>query len=221
MLVFEGCLYMSRIEQVDISKDIVKEYYEAMRYANEYFDDPMKEFIKKYPLEFRRLNAVHHKRVLINSNVEAMKTLKSVLYFGCLTYDNKKDRNKIECKRKEAFAYLNSLFEFVLLVEEYGEENGRYHVHFVGNFKENKTFNDFVNGWHSRQNLRVLRENEKISQYLCKYLSKQLPRIRRNKKLIQLERAYHKHKRLKRTFPTLFEDLMNKNIFQISIFDLE
>jgi len=211
---------MNNFEQVDVPQDIVKKYYEAMRYANEYFDDPMKEFIKEYPLEYKRLSAVHRKRVAINSNVEAMKTLGEVLYFGTLTYDNVKDQNKIETKRKEAFAYLNSLFEFVLLVEEYGEEKERYHVHFVGNFKENRTFNDFVEGWHSRQNLRVLREDEHISSYLCKYMSKQLPRIRRNKKLIALEREYHKRKGLKRSFPMLFTQGMNKKIFEITIFDL-
>jgi len=210
---------MTTFEKVDIDKDIVKEYYEAVHYAvwDDYF--PMKQFKEKYPNEYRHFSAVHRKRVLINSNVEAMKTLKSALYFGTLTYDSKKDRNSIEYKRKEAFAYLNSLFEFVLLVEEYGEENGRYHVHFVGNFRENKTFNDFIKGWHSRQNLRLLREDENISQYLCKYISKQLPRIRRNKRLVALERVYNQKKALKRTFPSLYEQSMNKNIFLITAFD--
>lgn len=214
-----GVVAMQLKDNLDITPDIVNKYYEAMRYANEYFDDPMKEFIKEYPLEYKHLQLVHQKRVKVNSNVEAMKLLNVPLYFGTLTYDETKDHNKIESKRKEAFMFLNSLFSYVLLVEEYGEVNERYHVHFVGAFREGKTFEDFTK-WHSRQNLKQLSDEDNISRYLCKYITKQVPRIRRNKRLIALEKEYKKRKPLKRTFPTLFNDLMNKNIFLITIDDL-
>ena len=211
---------MEQSESIGITRDVVNEYYEAMRYANEYFDEPLKEFIKKYPLQYKHLNAVHRKRVLINSSVNAMRQLNEKIYFGTLTYDETKDHNSIKIKRREAFTFLNSLFEFVLLVEEYGEENGRYHVHFVGNFHENKGFDDFVKGWHSRQNIEVVDEDTKVSQYLCKYLSKQLPRIRRNKRLVAFEKYYHHKKGLDKSFPGLFKRDMNEKIFQLSIFDL-
>ena len=211
---------MPNLDNCDVTPDIVKKYYDAMRCANEYFDDPMKEFIKEYPLAYKRLNSVHCKRVKINSNIEALRTLGLPLQFGTLTYDESKDHNKIESKRKEAFAYLNSIFKYVLLIEEYGENKGRYHVHFVGVYRENKTFEDFINGWHSRQNIETLHDDKKVGAYLCKYLAKQTPRLRRNKALVSLERAFHKHKRLKRSFPTLFEEVMKQNITSITIFDL-
>lgn len=211
---------MIDLEQVCLTREIVDKYYEAMRCANEYFLQPMKEFAKEYPLEFKRLNSVHRKRVAVKSNIEAIQCLHDELYFGTLTYDNMKDRNQIDSKRKEAFKFLNSLFEYVLLVEEYGEDKGRYHVHFVGNFKENKTFNDFVQGWHSRQNIKRVKEPIEVCRYLCKYLAKQIPRIRRNRRLVALEKAYHKAKPLKRTFKSLFNGVMNQNIFTLCIDDL-
>lgn len=204
-----------------ISKDIIKEYYECMQVACEHsFDGFLKDFAKKYPNEYKHLNAVHRRRVAINKNIDALKELNEKIYFGTLTFNSVKDHNKIESKRKEAFKVLNSLFEFVILVEEKGEENGRYHVHFLGNFIEGKTFDDFTKSWHSRQNLRELRDNERISQYLCKYLSKDLPRIRRNKKLIALEREVSKRKSLKKSFPMLYKRGVQKKIFELSIFDV-
>lgn len=207
-------------EQLNLTKEVVNQYYEAMRYANEYFNEPLKEFALKYPLEYKHLCAVHRKRVLVNSNVSAMRLLKEDVYFGTLTYDETKDQNSIKIKRREAFRFLNSLFEFVLLVEEYGEDKGRYHVHFVGNFYEGKGFNDFVNGWHSRQNIELVKDDKKVSRYLCKYLCKQLPRIRRNKRLVALESQYRKKRGLDKSFPSLFKRDMNEKIFQLSIFDL-
>lgn len=203
-----------------ITRDIIKEYYECVRCcAEHYFDVPMKEFKNAHPKEFARLSAIHHKRVALNKNVNALKELNEKIYFGTLTFKETKDHNKTETKRKEAFKFLNSLFEFVVLVEEEGSENGRYHIHFLGNFREGKSFNDFRKVWHSRQNLRELRQNENISQYLCKYMSKQVPRIRRNKKMIQLERSITKRSKLKRTFPTLYEQRVKSDIFLITAFD--
>ena len=230
---------MEQNDNFDINYGVIKEYYEAMRYAGEYFVEPLKEFAEKYPLEYKHLNKVHHKRVIIRDNLEALKTVGEKIYFGTLTYNEDKDQNKEDSKRKEAFTFLNSLFEFVLLVEEYGEVNGRYHCHFLGTFRKDKGFEDFRK-WHSRQNLQELKtcddtrtrsyfkkeeeascnSEKKAVQYLCKYVSKQIPRIRRNKALVRLEKAYKEHKPLKRTFRTTFNKVMKENVSIISIFDL-
>lgn len=203
-----------------ITKDILKDYYACVRCcAEHYFSQPMKEFKEKHPKEFARLSAVHHKRFALNKNVAVLKELDEKIYFGTLTFNDKKDKNKIQTKRKEAFKRLNDLFEFVVLIEEEGSMNGRYHIHFLGNFKEGKSFKDFKKLWHSRQNLRELRQNENISQYLCKYMSKQLPRIRRNKRMIELERKVSRVKPLKRSFPKLYQKHVNESIFLISAFD--
>ena len=213
--------YDKNCSNLELTKEIIKEYYSCYRSSYiDFYDEPMKAFRNAHPKEYKHLCSVHRCRSVLNKNIEALKTLNEVLYFGTLTFDETKDHNKTQSKRKEAFRFLNSLFEFVLLVEENGEEKGRYHIHFVANFKEGKTFNDFKEGWHSRQNLRILRENESISQYLCKYLSKDLPRVRRNKKLIELERYASKHRRLKRTFPSLYSSSVKQKIFQLTIFDL-
>lgn len=225
-------------EKINISFEIVNKYYEALRYSNEYFNELLEKFIKEYPEEYKHLNKIHHKRCIIRDNLEALKSTGNKIYFGTLTYNEDKDLNEEETKRKEAFMFLNSLFEFVLLVEEYGEDNGRYHCHFLGTFKEGKTFEDFRK-WHSRQNLQEVQLNEevkknyfkeednekengekKVIQYLCKYVSKQIPRIRRNKGLIRLEKAYKKAKPLKKTFKPTFKNVMKENVSIISIFDL-
>jgi len=189
-----------------LDKSIINLYYKAVE-ASLYEDfECMKEFMRQYPLEYKRFSAVHRKRVVIRESISAMKTISDKIYFGTLTFNNAKNLNKLVCKRKEAFKKLNAEFEYVLLVEEYGEDNGRYHIHFLGVFRQDHCFDSFIRAWsHSRQNLRLLHEHENVSQYLCKYLVKDLPRVRRNKALVSLARAYHSAKSLQRYFPNVKE----------------
>jgi len=189
-----------------LNKSIIKLYYEAVEASicEDYL--PMQIFKQEYPSEYKRFSAVHRKRAVINECLSAMKVVSEKVYFGTLTFNARKNLNKIASKRKEAFTKLNACFEYVLLVEEYGEDNGRYHIHFLGAFKEDHDFDSFKLVWnHSRQNLETLKPNAHISQYLCKYLSKDLPRVRRNKKLVALAREYHKGKSLQRFFPEVEE----------------
>jgi len=189
-----------------LNKSIISLYYEAL--ASGICEDylPMQLFKQKYPEEYKRFSAVHRRRAVINESIKAMKIVSDKIYFGTLTYNNVKNLNKEACKRKEAFKRLNEQFEYVLLVEEYGEDNGRYHIHFLGLFKKDHDFDSFVRSWsHSRQNLRLLNEHENVSQYLCKYLCKDLPRVRRNKALVSLARAYHEARSLQRYFPDVEE----------------
>jgi len=208
---------------VVLDETIIKEYYEAVRFGT--FDDfyPMEVFKKKYPSQCRHLEAVHRRRVVIRESLEAMKIISEKVYFGTLTFNNEKNENKVKTKRREAFMKLNELFEYVLLVEEYGHDNGRYHIHFLGVFKLDHDFESFKTVWnHSRQELRLVKTHEKVAQYLCKYLVKDLPRIRRNKKMVALAREYHKAKSIQRYFKDVKEfdpEVRCRNYHFISILD--
>lgn len=182
---------LNNVGQNDLKK-IKKEYYRAVRENSFNNFEYMEAFKNEYPEAYRLFTRVHHKRSVINNCFDAMKKLGRDVWFGTLTFNKTKDKNKIISKRKEAFTKLGKLFEYLLLVEEFGEEEGRYHIHFIGTYKEGKTFEDFKRFWHSRQNIRKVQENEKISRYLVKYMLKDLPRVRRNKALIGLEREYKK-----------------------------
>lgn len=192
-------------EGVCLNKKILSEYYEAVGDAMCCDTFPMKVFAERYPEAYKHLSAVHRKRATIKRSIEAMRELTEDLYFGTLTYNKVKDSNKITTKRKEAFNTLNRLFEYVVLVEEYGESGNRYHIHFVGMFRVGKTFADFTSAWHSRQNLRVLASGENVAQYLCKYFTKDLPRVRRNKSLVRLEKAFSSARHLAKLFPSSFD----------------
>lgn len=170
--------------------NLLSDYYKAMEFFSFGDFDKMDEFKKAHPKEFSRFNQVHQKRAKIRSNLMALKSLNKDLYFGTLTFDEKHDKNTETWKRKQAFQVLNRLFEFVLVVEELGEENGRYHIHFVGVFRDDKNFDDFIKSWHSRQNLEKVENIDKCTAYLVKYVSKALPRIRRNKALVMAEKGY-------------------------------
>ena len=204
-----------------INKDIVKEYYECVRAScfGEY--EAMKQFQKKYPLQYSRFQAVHRKRTRIKSCIGAMKIVSNEIYFGTLTFNDSKNENKRSTKRKEAFKKLNALCEYVVLIEEFGEKNGRYHIHFIATLKKGENFHSFRRIWHSRQNLRLLQDNENVAQYMCKYLSKDLPRVRCNKPLVALEKAYKRGVVMERD---KFYDLGTKYQVQkthsLNVFDL-
>lgn len=197
-------------------KKILNEYYVAMREANFYDLRYLADFKRNYPNEYKFFNSVHCKRVKVNNCVSAMASLGRPVYFGTLTFNKTKDKNKRSTKRKEAFMKLNKLFRYVLLVEELGEEKGRYHIHFVGVYKDNYGFEDFKSLWHSRQNIELIKNGDKVGNYLVKYMTKQLPRVRRNKALIGLEREYKKGRRMDIAFPNCGLGIHEK----VSAFDL-
>lgn len=125
-------LTASDVEAFSI-KDIVKLYYEAVRDAADYEDyEPLAVFKSLFPQEYKHFCKVHYRRSAIHKCIDAMKSVSSKVYFGTLTFKSSKNRNKIETKRKEAEKKLNSEFSYWLMVEEYGEDNGRYHIHFLG-----------------------------------------------------------------------------------------
>lgn len=170
------------------NQELREKYFSAVKFAFKYADfDSLCGFKQEYPEQFRFFQKVHRLRSEIAKDVNAMKLVSDKVYFGTLTFDNAHDKNKIETKRKDAFEKLKSIFKYVLLVEEFGGVNGRYHLHFIAAFTKDHNFDSFKSVWHSRQNLKEVND-DKVSRYLVSYVAKDLPRLRRNKYLVALRK---------------------------------
>lgn len=204
-----------------INKKVVNEYYKCVHASCLGDYEAMKQFQKAHPNEYSRFQSVHRKRTRLHACIGAMKIVSEEVYFGTLTYNGAKNENKRSTKRKEAFKTLNALCEYVVLIEEFGEKNGRYHIHFIATLRKGKNFQDFTSVWHSRQNLRLLKDNENVAQYMCKYLSKDLPRIRCNKPLVSLEKAYKNGLIMERDkFYDLGTEYQVQKTHKLNVFDL-
>lgn len=191
---------------MEISEKVLNEWYGAVRMANEHFcNKGIEEFRLNYPLEYRHISSFFRLRTVLKGDIDALSYLGEVKWFT-LTYNEEKDKNKENTKRKNAFKFLNSVFVAFLLVEEHGEEKGRYHVHGFGVFKDSNSFESFRK-WHSGQNIKTLNGNElfKKVKYLTKYAVKQLPRVRRSKTLIAYEKLFKSMKWARKDFKRCFE----------------
>lgn len=170
----------------DISQELKNEYFNALYNQQNGNNEPMKRFKLAHVDFYRIINAMYHKRVKVLHDIKVMRDLShNKVYFGSLTFNELKDKNQEKTKRKEVFTFLNTIFLCFLVVEEYGEDNGRYHIHYVGIFKDNKHFED-LQGWHSREDIQRVKSARSVARYLCNYIVKAVPRIRRNKLLIEM-----------------------------------
>ena len=181
---------------VELTQQFLDKYFEAYNCQTYHYNSSKLNDLKiQYPGEFSLISRMHHKRTKIRKNIECLyelgKLINKKVYFGDLTYDNKHNVNKETYKRKEAFEHFNSVFSAFFVVEEYGELNDRYHVHYVGIFKDDKTFKEF-HSWHSFSWAEPVISVRKTSQYLCDYMVKQVPRIRRSKNMIKIEKLWQK-----------------------------
>ena len=159
---------------------------------------PLDCFKKWFPREFSRMQSILNKRTLIKRDIEFMQSLrKGRVYFGALTFDNELDAKTEANKRKMAQRYLDKFMPIYELIEEYGDENGRYHIHFLGIMEANKTYLEFHSGWKSYSYIEGLRSVKKASKYLCDYVVKSVPRIRRNGRLTQLLKEHSAIEELK------------------------
>lgn len=175
--------------------------------------EALKRFKEEHYEEYRLISAMYRKRVAIKQSLDIMEDLNEPIYWFTLTFNNDKDANSVETKRKEAQSFLNRLAMVYLMVEEYGEDNGRYHIHGFLCFRYGYGFLDFKD-WHSRQKIELL-EEDKIKKrkvrYLTKYAVKSVPRIRRSKTLSKLQDYYNKHKR----FRSLFRETYNNDFKRV------
>lgn len=154
---------------------------------------------------YEYLHSFYHLRSEMYKDIDVMRLCGRVEWFT-LTFDNKRDKNLIATKRKQATRFLNDLFLVYEMVEEFGEDNGRYHIHGFGVFKTDKGFTDFVK-WPCRQKIETL-SDYKLKQkvrYLTQYAVKDLPRRRRSKTMVYLSNWYLSDKKLKAGFKRCFE----------------
>lgn len=155
---------------------------------------PMDLFKYMFPSDYAFISSMLHKRVNTKKNIDFMMWLKpEAVYFGDLTYDNDYDVKVIPLKRKMAQRHLNKYFDAYMLFEEFGTQNTcRYHVHFVGVLKSGFKSKDVKESWPCFANCKFVHSSRGVASYLTNYTTKQVPRIRRNKQLVCLERQYHK-----------------------------
>lgn len=162
------------------------------RYTFKYAMDCFKKW---FPKEYSYFNSVLNKRTLMKRDIEFMQWLSNdCVEFGDLTFDNELDARTEENKRKKALRFMNKFFDVFFIVEEYGEEHGRYHIHFCGVLKKGVTYLEFHNSWSSYCWIRKVKSVKKASKYLCDYIVKQVPRIRRSSMLSKGINLYKKCK---------------------------
>ena len=195
-----------------MDKSIIQEYDNALFTAmNSGHDEYLKQFKIEHSEEYKIITAMYRKRVALNDTLKAMSYLNEPMYWFTLTFNNTKDTNCVEWKRKEAQYFLNEIAPVYCMVEEYGEDNHRYHIHGFLIFRYGKGFNDFRK-WHSRQKIEELsdRKIKKKVKYLTKYAVKSVPRIRRSKMASLLYTSFLKVKRISHSFECLANEDMKE-----------
>jgi len=203
------------MEDVVINEEIRKEYIHALYNLQSGSKDLMPLFISKYPKEYKLIMAMYRKRTELNNTIEVMRLLNEPIYWFTLTFNNDKNDNLVSSKRKDATRFLNRICSVYVMVEEYGEDNGRYHIHGFLCFKYGYGVLDFMQ-WHSREDIRELKTGiKKQIKYLTDYTSKSVPRIRRSRSLSALNTYYKKYKRLYKLFPSTFMQGFNKQVANI------
>lgn len=190
-----------------MEEEIIKKYREACYNSQNGCNTFMDAFKNEHPNEYKIITGMYRKRVSLKDTLDAFKLLGYKTYWITLTFKNSKDANKIDSKRKDAIRFLNTITKDFLLVEEFGEDNGRYHLHgflFVPDlpFIEDNTFELFKT-WHSRQKIELLEDDSKYKKkvrYLTNYSTKANPRIRRSKQCSRITNIYKLKKGLIKSF---------------------
>lgn len=200
------------MEDVVITEEIRKEYINALYNFQSGSKELMPLFISKYPKQYKKIMTMYRKRTELNNTIETMKLLNEPIYWFTLTFNNDKDSNTIETKRKDAQRFLNRICSVYIMVEEFGEDNGRYHIHGFLCFRYGFGIFDFMQ-WHSREDIRELKTGiKKQVKYLTDYNTKSIPRLRRSKSLSVLCGYFKKHKRMYKLFPQTFLNDFNKQV---------
>ena len=169
------------------TEELRREYFNALYNQQNGYNDLMLCFKKEHGELWYMINTMYHKRKVLRENMKAMQDIcLEPLVFGALTYDEEHDKQNIETKRKQATRHLSKYFDAYLFVEELGHDNERYHIHFIGTLKKDIQYLDFCNAWHSRAQIEKVISRKNTINYLTDYVVKQVPRIRRNKKLITI-----------------------------------
>lgn len=202
------------MDYILVNKETKKEYLTALYNLQFGSKTLMADFINNHPSEYKLITTMYRRRCDLTDTIETMKLMNEPIYWFTLTFNNEKDTNNIETKRKDAQRFLNRICSVYVMVEEFGEDNGRYHIHGFLCFKYGFGFVDFVQ-WHSRQKIIELDNANKRIKYLTDYSTKQAPRIRRSKSLSALYTYFKKHKRMYKLFNSTFIDNFNKQVANV------
>lgn len=158
-------------------------------------------FKQWFPKEFTRMQTILNKRTMIKRDLEIMKALSKRVVFGSLTFSDSNLTDNETNMKKRAQRYLDKCLTIYEIVEEHGTQNTqRYHVHFLGIMRDNLTYIDFHNGWQDITFIEGVRNDKKdikrVSKYLCDYVVKQVPTIRRTKLFSKVIKEYQEYSRL-------------------------
>lgn len=178
----------------EFNEELKRVYFNALYNQQNGNNELMLLFKEQHQELFAVVNAMYHRRKTIRENVYCMRKIakENYLVFGDLTYDNEHDKESEPTKRKQGVRYLNKCLDAYLFVEEHGNEKERYHIHFIGILKDNLVYKSFLDGWHSFAHIQKVISVKNSVNYLTDYVVKQVPRIRRNKKLVAAFKHYQK-----------------------------
>lgn len=187
-------------KMIELTDEQYEEWRNALLNAQAGSSFGVKEFASKYPELYKHISAMLRKRTKLRSTLEAYKSVSEFIYWGHLTWDDEHNEESEETKRQQALRFFAKYFKLYCFVEEYGEENERYHIHFFGVLKSKSiTYEMMYQGWHSRIKMECLKtysERIKKIRYLTKYCVKQVPRIRMDKRSIALLKDYKQYKHM-------------------------
>lgn len=198
---------------MELTEQITHEWFRALLQDNcNWTNKYTKAFREQHAEEYLLLHSFYRIRSELYKDIDLMSLVGSLHWFT-LTFDNKHDKSLVSSKRKLATRFLNDIFIVYEMVEEYGEDNGRYHIHGFGVFRANKGFKDFIK-WKSRTKIQDLSPStmRKKVKYLTKYAVKSLPRVRRSKSLCYLKKKTKTYKRLRSSFPDVFMERLQQDI---------
>lgn len=203
---------------LEISKEQYDEWRNAIYNAQAGKSRSINEFAKKYPELFKHISSMLRKRTKLKSTLEAYKSISEFIYWGALTWDEEHNDVSEKIKRNQALRFFDKFFKLYTFVEEYGEDNGRYHIHFLGVLKDKSiTYDGMRECWHSFIQIECLKPYEinKKVKYLTKYCVKQVPRVRMNKRSVALLKDYKKYKHMKNIGFAFYEGVFDTQIMDI------
>lgn len=179
---------------MEITEQQYKEWNNAIINAGLGSNISLKQFQLDYPDLYRHMTSMLRKRTKLNKAIAAMTSMSPYLYWGSLTFNEEEEIKEEKTKRKQAIRFLNRFFRLWLMVEEYGTEGGRYHIHFLAVLKDYTDYEVIRSKWHSFVQIELLKtyDYKRKVKYLTKYAVKQVPRIRLSKRTALLLKDYMK-----------------------------
>lgn len=207
---------------LELTKEALRDWRNALfTDSDHYSNEAVSAFRARNPALYYYLHNFYRLRSEMLADLRIFEVADLSIEWFTLTFDLKRDKSLVSSKRKSATRFLNSIFLFYEMVEEYGTENTeRYHIHGFGVYRSGKSYEDFIK-WPCRNKVRTLPFNgvKKKVVYLTKYAVKSLPRIRRSKNLCRLRNAL-KGCRIKTSFPELYKEHVKDIVLSLRSIDL-